>query len=138
VRVRNAEWAEYVSRLRAASGLSRAELGRRIGTDESTVWRWETKGQEPKDPEVVERLTALLGQDLDEALGVAGFRPRAELAELPEVYDPEVERILADATLTQTSKEYLLDVLTSERDRAKAAISERMDFLIEAERRRAG
>jgi transcriptional regulator with XRE-family HTH domain len=138
VRRRNARWAEYVRRLRGASGLGRAELGRRIGTDESTVWRWETKGQEPQAPEVVERLAALLGQDLDEALTLAGFRPRTEAAALPEVYDPEVERILADKTLTPASKEYLLDVLTSERDRAKAQITERMDFLIDAERRRAG
>lgn len=136
--MRNADWAAYVSRLRGASGMSRAELGRRIGTTESTVWRWETTGQEPKEPEVVERLTTLLGQDLDEALTLAGFRPRAEVAELPDVYDPEVERILGDETLPQPSKDYLLDVLTTERDRAKAAISERMDYLIEAERRRAG
>jgi hypothetical protein len=105
---------------------------------ESTIWRWETNGQEPKAPELVERLAALLGQDLDEALALAGFRPQAGAVELPDVYDPEVERILADKTLTPASKEYLLDVLTSERDRAKAQISERMDFLIDAERRRAG
>jgi transcriptional regulator with XRE-family HTH domain len=135
--MRNAEWAEYVAKLRGASGLGRAAFGHRICTTESTIWRWETQGVEPKEPEVVERLAALLGQDLDEALALAGFRPRAEGATVPDLYDPEVERILADNTLSEKSKEYLLDVLTSERDRAKAQIHERMDWHIDTERRRA-
>jgi transcriptional regulator with XRE-family HTH domain len=144
LRVRNTEerrqaWSEYVTRIRRASGISGAAMARRLDVSESAVSRWTNGENVPEAVDVLERFAALFALDLDEVLDAAGMRPGTDdSAETIPEYDPEVERILADKTLTPASKEYLLDVLTSERDRAKAQITERMDWHIDKERRRAG
>lgn len=48
------------TRLGGAKPISQAELGRRIGVDQSTISRWETGSDEPQGP------AAILLQQLDE------------------------------------------------------------------------
>jgi transcriptional regulator with XRE-family HTH domain len=142
--VRNVEerrlaWSAYVRRIREASGITGAAMSRRLDVSEAAISRWTNGQQVPETVDVLERFAALFALDLNEVLEAASMKPGSDedATPVPE-YDAEVERIIRDRTLSEQSKEYLLDVLSSERDRAKVAIRERMDFLIEAERRRAG
>jgi len=144
LRVRNVEerrqlWSVYVRRIRDASGISGAAMSRRLGVSEAAISRWTNGQQVPETVDVLERFASLFGLDLDEVLEAASMKAGAgDGAEPVPEYDAEVERIVRDRTLTETSREYLLDVLSTERDRAQTAIHERMTYFIEAERRRAG
>jgi transcriptional regulator with XRE-family HTH domain len=134
---RREAWAKYVRQIREASGISGAAMARRLDVSEAAVSRW-TKGQQaPETVDVLERFAALFALDLDEVLEAASMKAGGDdSAEPVPEYDAEVERIINDRTLNEASKEYLLDVLTTERDRARAAIHDRMTYFIDAERKR--
>lgn len=114
LRMRNAEsgtWATLVKRMRAATGMSGAELARRLDVDRATIWRWEAGRQKPESPDLIKAFADLFGLDVDDALMAAGLRPSGEaLPATPrEPTDPDVLKLLKlladpdtpDATKTQ-------------------------------------
>lgn len=109
LRMRNTEpaergdWATVVKSRRAATGMSGAELSRRLKVDRATIWRWETGKQKPDTLEIVAAFAEIFAMDLDDALAAAGLRP-AEVAHRPEpVLDPDVAALLAKLEDPQTS-----------------------------------
>lgn len=68
------DFARALERLKEASGLTWAELARRLGTTESNLWRWRT-GVLPN----TRHLLAL--QDLARRLGLEHLLPRASARE---------------------------------------------------------
>lgn len=97
-------WADFVREHRLASGLTPSALGRRIGVDRGTIYRWEAGTQTPDKLDVIARFAALFRIDLDAALAVAGLRPAVERDDVvaPEpamAFDPDVvelQRMLND------------------------------------------
>jgi len=86
-----------VTAIRQATGISRAELARRLSVDPTTVWRWETGRQKPESPAVPLALAQMFQLDLDEALAAAGLTPNAPPARPsppPPELDPDVKIIL--------------------------------------------
>lgn len=99
LRMRNAAggtWATLVKRVRAATGMTGAELARRLDVDRATIWRWEAGRQKPENAELIQAFADLFGLDLDEALAAAGLRPTTEPQRPPTPpMDPLVVRLLA-------------------------------------------
>src|SRR5690554_4221365 len=90
LRMRN--WASYVTAAREHAGLTRSELGKRIGIAYATVWRWETGKQKPERADVVARVAQATGVNLDEALAAAGLRPADMVPDRPATQTPCAHR----------------------------------------------
>lgn len=104
-------WAAYVTALREAAGLSKADFGRRLGVDRTTVHRWENGRSRPDNPAIVQRLAAMFGVDLEQALSLAGLRPAdEEPVETPPPLDPDLKalvRKLASPHVSPEEKTYI-------------------------------
>lgn len=131
VRMRNASevrqsWASYITALRRTTGVSRAELARRLDVDPTTIWRWETAKQKPESTAIPEALAQLFRLDLDEVLSAAGFRPDQELpAEPTTERDPEIEAILNSGLPGRIQKE-LIEFVEHEREQDEQRRLERL------------
>lgn len=103
-------WATYVTATRERVGMSKAELGRRLGVDRGTVHRWEAGQNRPEDAAVVTAFANLFGLDVDEALTAAGLRLGTAPVSRPtkEVpLDPDLKiimRRLADPNVSEPEK----------------------------------
>ena len=112
LRMRNAgsgTWATLVKQMRAATGMTGAELARRLDVDRATIWRWEAGRQKPESPDLIKAFADLFGLDLDDALKAAGLRPSTEerQAAAREPTDPDVLKLLkllADPATAETTK----------------------------------
>lgn len=102
-------WAAYVTAIRNAARLSRAQLAQRL-VDPTTVWRWETGRQKPESPAIPQAIADLFHLDVDEALAAAGLTvgPAAGRPTLPEAeLDPDLElvkRRLEDPKVSEEEK----------------------------------
>lgn len=140
VRMRNASelpatWAQYVTQLRQAAGMSRPALAVRLGVDPTTVWRWETGRQRPESPDAPEMLAELFHLDLDEVLQAAGLKPSAAPPVEPtRERDEELEEILM-SDMPLSVKEDLIKVLEEERARDRDRRGEHLRRMMDAYRR---
>lgn len=68
-------WATLVreGRERVRPRLSQQALAELVGVDRTTIWRWESAGVRPENPEMVIAVAAALGVDQDEAMLAAGL-----------------------------------------------------------------
>jgi transcriptional regulator with XRE-family HTH domain len=112
-------WATLVKQMREATGMSGAELGRRLKVDRATVWRWEAGRQRPENLDLVQAFAELFRVDLDEALVAAGMRPaepavRQELERDPDYQ--ELGRLLDDPRTPEEIKERIRTVLRAVRE----------------------
>ena len=113
LRMRNTDdgsWATLVKRMRSATGMSGAELARRLEIDRATVWRWEAGRQKPESPDLIKAFADLFGLDVDDALIAAGLRPSGERPSRAEPTDPDVLkllRLLADPDTPAETKEQI-------------------------------
>jgi len=71
--------AERISRLRQARGWSRAELARRSGLDQSTVWRLEARSRNNPEATTLRALARALDTTMEDLLGLG---PRAQATEI--------------------------------------------------------
>lgn len=144
VRVRNTQpdsrgaWGAYVAALRSATGMSRAELARRLGVDPTTVWRWETSGSRPESAEVPEAIAALFKLDPDEVLAAAGLKGAAARPIEPTVDRDEELELILNSGLPQSAKVELIADLERERTQDRERRMDRMRRMIGLYGRRAG
>lgn len=135
-------WAEYVRRLRDATGLSRPELARRLSVDPATVWRWETEKQKPESPDIPQAIARLFGLDVDEVLAAAGLKPESgpSPAEPTLELDEEIELVRTDPNLDPDMKVMIVDMIIERREHDRQAALAETRRLIEMmkRRRRAG
>lgn len=145
VRVRNTDeqprdidWAAYAKRAREAAvpPIGQSELARRLGTDRTTIWRWEHGRQRPDDQGIVIKWADVLSIDRGEALAAAGLALDATPPPTPAV-DEEVEMILR-ADVDQRTKEMALEQLHRMRMRDKQRRLEDIQTLILRRRPEAG
>lgn len=129
-------WADYVRRLRDATGLSRPALAQRLGIDPATVWRWESAKQKPESPDIPLKIAELFRIDVDEVLGAAGLKPNVEFAVPEPEFDEELELVRTDRRLTDDMKARIIRVIFDRRARDKAASIEETRRIIEMFRRR--
>lgn len=123
-------WATYVSALRQATGISRAEMARRLGVDPTTVWRWETGRQKPESPAVPQAMAGLFHLDLDEALAAAGLKPDVEPPKEPtRERDEEMELILS-APVDERTKKQMIDRLLMLREQDRRRRIDEIEFWI--------
>lgn len=110
LRMRNTEggtWATLVKRMRAATGMTGAELARRLDVDRATIWRWEAGRQKPESAELIKAFADIFGLELDDALAAAGLRPAGVEPPRREPMDPDVlalMRMLADPETPEATK----------------------------------
>lgn len=124
-------WAAYVQAARERAGLTKSGLGERIGKDRATVARWEDGKHRPNDAELVARVAATLGLDLDETLAAAGMRPGATApAEPTRERDEEIELIMS-APVNDATRRRMLERLAYLRERDKKQRLEDIRFLLE-------
>ncbi len=105
-------WATLVKRMRSTTGMTGAELARRLDVDRATIWRWEAGRQKPESADLIKAFADLFGLDVEDALRVAGLRPTQEEppAAPHEPTDPDVLkllRLLADPDTPATTKEQI-------------------------------
>lgn len=123
-----AVWAEYVRRLRDATGISRPELARRLSVDPATVWRWETQKQKPESPDIPQAIARLFGLDVDEVLAAAGLKPESAAPAEPTLeLDEEIELVRTDPNLDPDMKIRIVSLIMDRRAR------ERQDGLTETQ-----
>lgn len=127
-------WASYITAVREATLLSKAEFARRIDVDRGTINRWESGQTKPTDVDILVRLSSTFRLDFEDVLSAAGFRPEAAAEEAPPERDEEAEEIL-QSKLPDAIKRDLLQVLAEERERDKQRRLENMRRLIQAQRR---
>ncbi len=102
LRMRNVEppdrsaWAALVKQCRGVTGMTGAELSRRLDVDRATIWRWETGRQRPENVAVVEAFARLFAIDIEEALAAAGMRPQPA-PHRAEPLRPALDPALAEA-----------------------------------------
>lgn len=75
--------AKKILRIRRSRGLTQADFGQLLGVTQGSVSRWE-KGSTP-DSEQLARLAAMVGQSVQEFLGmppIEGFTPMGEMVEV--------------------------------------------------------
>lgn len=134
-------WAAYVSAAIEASGLSKAETARQIGTDAGTIFRWLSGKHAPERADVVARFAQATGVDLDEALVAAGLRPNADPVHRPARQDPPIDkdtlyllRRLADPEVSAEEKAYIRSTI----QRAAQLLQEQEEAEQQLRRRAAG
>jgi transcriptional regulator with XRE-family HTH domain len=90
-------WATLVKRMRATTGMTGAELARRLDVDRATIWRWEAGRQKPESANLIKAFADLFGLDVDDALAAAGLRPSDSEEEpvRPAPMHPSVVKLLA-------------------------------------------
>lgn len=127
---RRQTWAAYIKAIREATGLSRAEMARRLDVDPSTIWRWETGRQKPESPDIPQHVAELFALDLDEVLAAAGLKPAVDPPTEPtREPDPEVEEIQRSGLPDRIKKE-LIEHILSQRERDEAARMENLRRMI--------
>ncbi len=138
VRVRNTSggssggWATYVKRAREGVPMSQSELARRLGTDRTTVWRWENDRQRPENADVVAAVARVLQLDQEEALAAAGLRPGVEApAEPTRELDEELELVRTDPRLPPDVKLRIIKLIVERRERERLAAIEETKRVIE-------
>lgn len=103
LRVRNTSaaergtWATLVKGMRDATGMTGAELSRRLGVDRATIWRWESGRQKPENLDTVKAFADLFALDVESALIAAGMAPEGDTpppAPSPPM-PPEVVKLLS-------------------------------------------
>lgn len=114
-------WAAFVRQLRKATGVSRAEMARRLDVDPTTVWRWETGKQKPESAEICEAIAALFALDVNDVLTAASLRPGPAPESLPEPYDEELEEVRKAPGLTAETKMRIIEVILRRREEDRAA-----------------
>src|SRR5262245_24423 len=114
LRMRNASsgsWATLVRRMREATGMSGAELARRLDVDRATIWRWENGKQKPERADIVKAFADIFAIDMEDALRAAGLRPSGEPIERPQPpMDPDVVKLLAILADPDTKPEVKMQV----------------------------
>ncbi len=101
-------WAAYVQAARVRLGLSKAEMGRKVGVDRGTVHRWETGQTRPDDGALLHRFAEVLGCDYDEVLAAAGLRRDVAAPSAPTLaQDPELEAILHSGLAPRVQQELI-------------------------------
>lgn len=119
LRMRNkpSSWGEFVRETRRKLGWSRPELARRLDTDRTTIWRWESKDQRPTRADMVVDFIRVTKVSPLDALEAAGFtledtlaaqsQPIASDMILNALNDPylvELQRKLDDPTTSEEEK----------------------------------
>jgi transcriptional regulator with XRE-family HTH domain len=111
LRVRNTPsgtWATLVKRLRQVTGMTGAELARRLNVDRATIWRWEAGKQKPESAEIIKAFANTFGLTVPEVMTAAGLWPSGEPAPRTEApMDPDVlklMRMLADPDTPESTK----------------------------------
>jgi transcriptional regulator with XRE-family HTH domain len=116
-------WATLVKRMRAATGMTGADLARRLDVDRATIWRWEAGRQKPESADIVKAFADIFGLDVDDALASAGLRP-AETEPAPrEPMDPDVlafMRMLADPETPEATKAQIRTMMRALLDLAES------------------
>ncbi len=67
------DWQALVKHVRDSTKLKTGVLSARAGVSPETWWRWENKGQRPKDADVVERFARAFGLEVDDAMWAAAL-----------------------------------------------------------------
>lgn len=114
--------------------LSQSEFARRLGTDRTTVWRWENGRQTPENADTVADVARVLKLDQDEALAAAGLRPGVGAPAQPTVeVDEEVELIL-NSNLPDRKKTEMIGRLHELRQQDKARREQTIRWMIDEAR----
>ena len=71
------DFAQALERFKEESGMSSAELARRLGTSEMTIWRWPNAGTRPN----AHHLLAL--QEIAKGMGLGHMLPTVEVRRVP-------------------------------------------------------
>lgn len=121
-------WDVYVSRIRAATGLSRPKFAAKIGVDSTTLWRWETGRQKPESKEAPEAIARVFGVDADAALAAAGLRTAAE-SPVPLPSDPAVD-LITQSDLPARVKSELIAHVHEQRERDAQRLREDLQRMI--------
>lgn len=142
VRVRNTpmapDWATYFRTAREAARMSQSEAARQLGTDRTTVWRWENRRQKPENAEVVGEVVRVFKLDLDEALAAAGLRPGVGAPAQPtQELDEEIELVRTDHRLTENQKRRIIQMIEERREADRARSIEETKRVIDLFRRSA-
>lgn len=109
-------WARYITAVRAATGLSRAQFARRLGIDPATAWRWEQAQMKPENTGICETIASTYAVDLDDVLDAAGLRGGEPEPPTAPVHDPDPEiRLIQQSELPDDIKDVLIDHVREQR-----------------------
>jgi transcriptional regulator with XRE-family HTH domain len=114
------DWATLVRTVRAAAGVSGAELARRLKVDRATIWRWETGKQRVESLALVQAFAEVFGLDLAVALAAAQMAP-VDPAQPPPPVDADLAKLmalLADPTTPAATAEQIRQMLRALADLA--------------------
>lgn len=71
--IERGDWAAIVAHVRQETGLKTGPLSDKAGVSPETWWRWEKRGQKPKEADVVERFAKGFDLETDDAMWAAGL-----------------------------------------------------------------
>ena len=136
--IERGDWAALVAHVREETGLKTGPLSEKAGVSPETWWRWEKRGQRPKEADVVERFAKGFGLETDDAMWAAGLLiedPAQDVdPRLAGLYpgDKVVQAIMA-LEISNTRKTRMLERrrrILAARERADLEELEEIEFLV--------
>lgn len=116
MRNRPSSWGEFVRETRRKLGWSRPELARRLDTDRTTIWRWESKDQRPTRADMVVDFIRVTRVGALDALEAAGFALEGHREQLEQTAAGVILNALNDPYLVELQRK-LDDPMTSEEEK---------------------
>lgn len=124
--VERGDWQALVIHVRDLTKLKTGPLAARAGVSPETWWRWERRGQKPKEADVVGRFAKAFGLEIDDAMWAAGLLVEGQAEEAdPRLLglDPadEVVQFIMSLEVDDVQRERMLErrrLILAERARA--------------------
>lgn len=137
--IERGDWRALVEYVRDITKLKTGPLAERVGISPETWWRWERRGQRPKEAHIVERFAKAFGLETDDAMWAAGMLideqatdPDPRLTGL-DPNDAVVSRIMS-LDVSEPFRSQLLSRYRRVLEARRQADLEEIDMLAERER----
>lgn len=132
------DWAALVAHVREETGLKTGPLAEKAGVSPETWWRWEKRGQKPKEADVVERFAKGFELETDDVMWAAGLLIEDTAPTDPRLIglDPndKVVQAIMELNVSEKRKTRMLERrrrILAERERADLLELEEIEYLID-------
>jgi transcriptional regulator with XRE-family HTH domain len=136
------DWKGYVELVRKTTGYKTGKLSQLAGVTGETWWRWENRGQKPKDIATVEKFANGFGLDVEEVQWAAGLaiadegRSANPMLRGLDPTDPVVKKVLA-FNVDDEMKMFMLKRHRDNLNRAREQSLIDVEFIAEQAKRQA-